>query len=142
MTLGVFAHDNDTGFIGVLARGCCGINRNHDPRQLPGGGLARGINDTMAPQRAWRVVEQLGVELLPTEARPLVFADDLVEEPGRQIRPVFVGRAPRYRDVTAFAGEQFADQLGRPRRRGHHTARVTAQSQPELQHVPSLGPRP
>jgi len=47
-----------------------------------------------------------------------VFADDLVEEPGREVRPVLVSRAPGDRNTAAFAGEQFADQPGRPRRRG------------------------
>src|SRR5438132_8196493 len=70
-----------------------------------------------APQCTRGVLEQFGVELLPAEARAFVFADHLVEEPGRQIGAIFVRRAPRDRNITAFAGEQFADQPGRPRRR-------------------------
>src|SRR5438105_15897681 len=101
--------------------------------------LARGFDDTVAPQCTRGVLEQFGVELLPAEARAFVFADHLVKEPGRQICAIFVGRAPRDRNITAFAGEQFADQPGRPRRRRNQTARVASQSQPELQHVPSLG---
>ncbi len=139
MPLGVSANDEDAGFIGLLTRARRRIDRNHNSRQVWRGRLARGIDGTVAPQRARRVLEQFGVELLPAEARAFVFADHLVEEPGCQIGAIFVGRAPRDRDIPAFAGEQFADQLGRPRRRRHQTARVAAQSQPELQHVPRLG---
>src|SRR5690349_16896081 len=46
--------------------------------------------DAVAPQRARGVLEQFGIELLPAEARPFVFADDLVEEPGCQIGAIFV----------------------------------------------------
>src|ERR1700750_3418823 len=64
------------------------------------------------------------------------------KNPGARLAAIFVGRPPRYRNVTALAGEQFADQPCRPRRRCHQAAWVTAQSQPELQHVPCLGSRP
>ena len=140
VTLVILSDDDDAGFIGIFTRGHRGIDRDHDSRQVWSCRHPRGIDHRLVPQRAWCVLEQFGVEFLPTKTRAFVFADDLVEEPGRQVRPIFVSRASRHHDITAFAGEQLADQLGRPRRRCHQTARVTPQSQPELQHVPSLRP--
>src|SRR5215470_6845565 len=72
----------------------------------------------------------------------LVFADNLVEETRCEVCAIFVGRAARHDDVLALAGQQFADQPCRPRRRRNETTRVASQSQAELQHVPSLERRP
>ena len=105
VTLGVFANDDNASFIGVLTRTRRRIDRHNNSRQVWRCRLSRGIDDAVAPQRARGVLEQFGIELLPAEARPFVFADDLVEEPGRQICAIFIGRAPRYRNITAFAGE-------------------------------------
>src|SRR5690348_1701669 len=80
------------------------IDRHNNSRQVWRCRLSRGVDDAVAPQRARGVLEQFGIELLPAEARPFVFADDLVEEPGCQIGAIFVGRAPRYRNITAFTG--------------------------------------
>ena len=51
------------------------------------------FDDAARPQGAWHVVEELGLDLLAAEACPLVFADDLIEEGGRKIGAVFIGRA-------------------------------------------------
>src|SRR3984893_8447441 len=90
---------------------------------------ARLLDAGAAPQGTGDVVKDLGIEFLAAEPRTFVFADDLGEKPGRQIGAIFIGRAPRYRNIMAFAGEQFADQLGRPRRRRNQAARVASQSQ-------------
>jgi hypothetical protein len=71
VTLMVFANDEDAGFIGLLTRARRRVDRNHNSRQVWSCGLARGIDDSVAPQRAWGVFEQFGVELLPTESASL-----------------------------------------------------------------------
>ena len=43
----------------------------------------------MRPQRAGRVFEQLGVELLPAEPGAFVFANDLIEKCRRQVAAIF-----------------------------------------------------
>jgi hypothetical protein len=91
VTLVILANHDDAGFVGVLTRGDRRIDRHHDSRQVWGCSPPRRIDNRVAPQRAGRVLEQLGIELLPAEPRAFVFADDLVEEPGCQVRPVFIG---------------------------------------------------
>jgi len=46
------------------------------------------------PQRAGRVLEQLGFELLPAKPRAFVFADDLVEETRVPGSPGFYKSSP------------------------------------------------
>jgi hypothetical protein len=82
VALEILADDDDAGLVGLFTRGRCGIDCNNDSRQIWSCRLAGGINNPVAPQRAWRVLEQFGVELLPAKPRAFVFADDLVEEPG------------------------------------------------------------
>src|SRR5689334_12245409 len=79
VTLVVSANDDDAGFISVLTRARRRIDRHNNSRQVWRCRLSRGVDDAVAPQCAWGVLEQFGIELLPAEARPFVFADDLVE---------------------------------------------------------------
>ena len=65
----------------------------------------------MRPQRAGRVFEQLGLELLPAEPGAFVFANDLIEKCRRQVSAIFVARAAghdtdrvRTRSRINFAG--------------------------------------
>ena len=63
----------------------------------------------MRPQRAGRVFEQLGFELLPAEPGAFVFANDLIEKCRRQVGAIFVARAAGH--DTDRVTYQIADQL-------------------------------
>src|SRR5207249_1649682 len=102
-------HD-DAGLVGVLAGRHGGIDRHDDADEI-GNILVRRpaqlLDESAGPKGARHVVEYFSVQLLATKPRALVFLDDLMQEGWCQIGPVFVSRAPRYGDTTAFAGEQF-----------------------------------
>ena len=76
----------------------------------------------MRPQRAGRVFEQLGFELLPAELGAFVFANDLIEKSRRQVAAIFGARAAGP-DADRVA-HQIADQFRRARRRRYHGTRV------------------
>src|SRR5205085_8966198 len=60
VALEILASDDDAGLVGLFTRGRCGIDCNNNSRQIWNCRLARCINDPVAPQRAWRVLEQFG----------------------------------------------------------------------------------
>ena len=95
-------HDN-TGFICVLTGRRRRIDRNNDSRQVRCCSLSRGIDDAVAPQRAWGIFQKFSVQLLPAEACSLVFADYLVEKSRRQVCAILVGRSARHDDVSTLA---------------------------------------
>jgi hypothetical protein len=91
------------------------------------------------PEGARHVLQQLRVQLLAAEAGAEVLPDDPIEEGGRQVGAVLVGRAAGDHDVATLAGDELADQLHRPWRRRGYRQRPAAQAEAEHRHVPRLG---
>ena len=90
---------------------------------------ARLLKQRPVPQRTRHIVENFGVELLPTEPRPFVLANYLLQKRRRQIGPIVVCRAARH--DRRGVGEQLADDLNWLWRGGDDDARVIPQAQPE-----------
>ena len=88
------------------------------------------------PERAFGLIEQLCVQLLPANARAFVKAGDVIEKRVREVRAVLIGRAAR--DDRSRIGHQRAEHLDRLRSRGDDRPRIIAESQPELQVIPRL----
>ena len=81
----VLAGNDDAGLVGQSAGGRGRIDRHHHPGQgwcslCPG-----RLDDATRPQGTRHVVEKLGLDLLAAEARPFVFADDLIEKAGARL---------------------------------------------------------
>ena len=94
-----------------LTRGRRRVDRDDDADQLrqrlfmrP----ARRVEEPAGPQRAWHVVEELGEQLLATEAGPLI-ALHALEDLRRDIADVLVGGA---------AGDDDPNTLHQPRVHG------------------------
>jgi hypothetical protein len=68
--------DHDPGLVGVLASRDGGIDRDHDPHELPAiKSLHKAaLNRIAGPKRPLEVVEQLAAQLLTPESRALVAA--------------------------------------------------------------------
>ena len=109
-------------------------------RVIAGAEQPARLDRTVRPQRAGRVLEQLGFELLPAEPGALVFANDLIKKCRRQVATIFVAGAAGH-DADRVT-HQIADQFRGPRRRGYHGTRVGPQPHPKHQHVPGLGVAP
>src|SRR5207245_7865843 len=86
-------------------------------------------------QRARHVVEDLALQLLAADARPLILRSELAQRGRSQVVGVVVGGASC--GDAALVLEQLAQKLQRPRRRGDELLRVLAEAQPERQ----VGPR-
>ena len=119
--------DDDAALVTALACAHRRIDRHHDPRQIRRMIPTGTIKHVERPQGAGRVLEQLGVELLPTKPRSLVLVDDLREEFRRQIRGIFVRAAARDDDPMPLAGNQRAQQFRRARRTGNDGLRALPQ---------------
>src|SRR6516164_1323638 len=84
-------------------------------RVIAGAEQPARLDRTVRPQRAGRVLEQLGFELLPAELGAFVFANDLSKKCRRQVGAIFVaGAAGHHADRVAH---QITDQFRGPRRR-------------------------
>jgi hypothetical protein len=74
---------------------------------------ARRFDHAPAPQAACQIIEDLGVDLRPTEPRPFVFEDDLLYKMPSQIGAALSSGAMRQCDRSVGGG--FAQQPSPPR---------------------------
>ena len=113
------------------------VDRDDDPVEIGRAVGQAGREHFGGPERAFGIGQQHAFELLAPLPRAGVAALHLVEEPAREIGGV--GLRGRVGDHRAVGGQQVAQHRRVARRRRHAGARI-AQAQPELQHVPRLGP--
>ena len=92
------ASNDESRLVSIFTARCRRVNRHNDPPQWRTIFFsdATALYDITGPQRARDIVENLGVELLPTKAGAFVLADDLIEKGGRQKSAVLVSRPARY----------------------------------------------
>src|SRR6516164_9974651 len=94
-------------------------------RVIAGAEQPARLDRTVRPQRAGRVLEQLGVELLSAEPGAFVFANDLIKKCRRQVGAIFVAGAAGH-DADRIT-HQIADQFRRSRCRRYHSTRIGPQ---------------
>ena len=89
------AGGDDAGLVAVLRRGDGGVDGDDDAFELRRRRPAQLFDASAVPQRARRVVDDLGVQLLTAKARALVAANDALDKGRGQVGPVIVARPPR-----------------------------------------------
>src|SRR5262249_44048039 len=106
----ILAGDNNAGLVGILARGCRGIDRDDDPDELrqrlfmwP----ARRIEEPTRPQCPGHIIEELGEQFLAAETRALIALDTL-EDLQRDIGAVLVGGTAGDNNPASLIGQEFA----------------------------------
>src|SRR5208283_99518 len=77
------AGDDEPAFVGVRARARRRIDGDDDFRQLPRGGFGRdalALDQRAGPERALRLLDDLGEQLLPPDRAALVALGDALEK--------------------------------------------------------------
>src|SRR5271163_4592897 len=113
--------------------------------RLDVGADERALDHRARPERARRVVEDLGVQLLPTEPRALVFLDDRVDERVGEVRDIVEGRPAGDERLGVLALrilDQALDDRRRPRRRRDDGLRLIAETEAERGLIPCVGIAP
>jgi hypothetical protein len=112
------------------------IDGHDDAHQIRRRARPAGLDQVAAEQRVGIVVDDLGIEFLPSEPRAAVARLDLAQELRRQEAAVVERRRARQQRVGVR--HQTLQQRHRARRRGHHDPWSLAQAKAELQHVPGF----
>ena len=103
---------------GLIPGGCgAGVHPHHHPLQVRRPQHPVLLDDPPAPQRRRVIVQDLPVDLLPAQARPLVRLDHLAEVRRRQVIDVIPGRPLHIHRIPICP--QRLDQRDRPGRRRH-----------------------
>ena len=71
MTAAILAGNDDTGLVGIFSGGCRRVDRHHDAEQRRRVLTSALVQRIAVPQRAGRILEDLGEKLLPAEAGAL-----------------------------------------------------------------------
>jgi hypothetical protein len=95
---GIFAGDNNAGFISPLGRARRGIDGDNHSYQRRGCADAQSFQHAAVPQGTWNIFEELSFELLAAETSPLIFPNYLSEERRGEIGAVLVSGPPRNDD--------------------------------------------
>src|SRR5947209_18797496 len=77
---GIFAGDNNAGFISPLSRARRWIDGDHHSYQRRSCADAQSFQHAAVPEGTWNIFEELSFELLAAERSPLLFPNYLSEE--------------------------------------------------------------
>ena len=94
------------------------------------------VEPALAPQSAAAILDDLAVDFLTTERSATVAFNDAGEEGWREIGRVVGGLGAS--GDGGFVGDQFLEKRQRTRCRGDDRARMAAETECELEHVPRI----
>ncbi|MDB5524872.1 MAG: hypothetical protein JWM58_2635 [Rhizobium sp.] len=112
------------------------VDRHDDAAQRTRIAQPQAFEHRPVPQCVLAVLDQLAVEFLAAQPRAAIALVDRLQKAGGEVLRIGAGRDPRHH--RAGIVDQRPDQRHRPWRRRHHLARMAAEPQTELQHIPGF----